>query len=189
MRRPDRHALYEVAVQGPDWDLDFLERVFRRRNQRAPRTFREDFCSTAALATAWAMRHPENHSWAVDLDPEPLAWARKFRLPYVRDAALQNLRGSSRRSSPIAEATRAVSAWRASVRRLSSDDTATTVHAIAGASSASLQPTRSAIVGIVVPETKPPIVTPTCLTLISRLRCRVVWAPRTITLVGGVIRP
>ncbi len=87
MRRPDRHALYEVAVQGPDWDLDFLERVFRRRNARAPRLFREDFCSTAALATAWVLRHPDNQAWAVDLDPEPLAWARKFRLPYVRDAA------------------------------------------------------------------------------------------------------
>ncbi len=86
--RPDRHALYEVAVQGPDWDLDFLERAYRRWNGgREPRTFREDFCSTAALATAWAMRGPERRAWAVDLDPEPLAWARRHRLPYVREVA------------------------------------------------------------------------------------------------------
>jgi hypothetical protein len=83
-RRLDRHALYEVAVQGPDWDLDFLCRAYRRRHGRDPRLFREDFCSTAALATAWAQRHPENHAWAVDLDPEPLAWARRVRLPYAR---------------------------------------------------------------------------------------------------------
>ena len=50
----DRHALYEVAVQGVDWDLDFLERLYRARNGREARVFREDFCSTAALATAWA---------------------------------------------------------------------------------------------------------------------------------------
>jgi len=84
----DRHALYEVAVQGVDWDLDFLERVWRRRNpSREPRLFREDFCSTAALATAWAQRGRERHAWAVDLDPEPLAWARTHRLPFVREAA------------------------------------------------------------------------------------------------------
>ena len=71
-----------------DWDLDFLERVWRRRNPgRAPRRFREDFCSTAALATAWARRGPERLAWGVDLDPEPLAWARAHRLPWARDAA------------------------------------------------------------------------------------------------------
>lgn len=87
-RRPDRHALYEVAVQGPDWDLDFMERAFRRANGgREPRLFREDFCSTAALATAWAQRGPDRRAWAVDLDPEPLAWARRHRLPSVRDVA------------------------------------------------------------------------------------------------------
>lgn len=86
-RRRDRHAFYEVAVQGVDWDLDFIERCFRNRNGRAPVTFREDFCSTAALATAWALRGPERRAWAVDLDPEPLAWARKHRLPYVRGVA------------------------------------------------------------------------------------------------------
>lgn len=82
--RRDRHAFYEAAVQGVEWDLDFLVRAFRTRNDRAPRTFREDFCSTAALATAWAQRHPDNRSWAVDLDPEPLAWAKRHRLPYAR---------------------------------------------------------------------------------------------------------
>jgi len=84
---PDRHALYEVAVQGPDWDLDFLARLYRRRNGREARTFREDFCSTAALATAWALRHPGNRAWAIDLDPEPLAWARRHRLPHASGAA------------------------------------------------------------------------------------------------------
>ena len=85
-RRRDRHAFYEVAVQGPDWDLDFLERAFRRRNDREPLTFREDFCSTAALATAWAQRGPDRRAWGVDLDPEPLVWARRHRLPWARDA-------------------------------------------------------------------------------------------------------
>jgi SAM-dependent methyltransferase len=91
MSRPargrDRHAFYEVAVQGPEWDLDFLARLFRARNGREPLTFREDFCSTAALAAAWAMRSSRHRAWGVDLDPEPLAWARTHRLAHLRDAA------------------------------------------------------------------------------------------------------
>jgi SAM-dependent methyltransferase len=87
-RPPDRFALYEVAVQGVDWDLDFIERVWRRRNPgREPRTFREDFCSTAALATGWALRGRERRAWGVDLDAEPLDWARRRRLPHAREAA------------------------------------------------------------------------------------------------------
>lgn len=85
--RADRHALYEVAVQGPEWDLDLLERLYRGRHARAPRRFREDFCSTAALAAAWVVRHRENRAWGVDLDAEPLAWARRHRLPHLREAA------------------------------------------------------------------------------------------------------
>src|SRR5438034_1370309 len=86
--RPDRHALYEVAVQGVDWDLDFLERVWRHRHPgREPRRLREDFCSTAALATAWVLRGRDREAWAVDLDAEPLAWARRYRLKHVREAA------------------------------------------------------------------------------------------------------
>ena len=85
---PDRHALYEVAVQGVDWDLDFLDRVWRYRHPgQSPRLFREDFCSTAALATAWVLRGRDREAWGVDHDPEPLAWARDHRLKYVRDAA------------------------------------------------------------------------------------------------------
>jgi SAM-dependent methyltransferase len=86
--RPDPFALYEVAVQGVEWDLDFLERVWRYRHPgRTPRTFREDFCGTAALAAEWASRGPERRAWGVDLDASPLAWARRRRLPWLREAA------------------------------------------------------------------------------------------------------
>jgi SAM-dependent methyltransferase len=83
----DRHALYELAVQGVEYDVEFLARLYRKRHGKDARTFREDFCSTAGLAVAWAQLHPANRAIAVDLDPEPLAWARKRRLPFVGEAA------------------------------------------------------------------------------------------------------
>ena len=76
----DRHALYEAAVQGVDYDLDFAERLFRRLRGRPPRVLREDFCGTAALSCGWVLRHRDNVAYGVDLDPEPLAWASKHRL-------------------------------------------------------------------------------------------------------------
>lgn len=83
----DRHALYEAAVQGVDWDLDFLERVYRRHTGRAAVTFREDFCGTAALSGAWVARGPKHVALGFDLDREVLAWARKHRLPWLHEAA------------------------------------------------------------------------------------------------------
>src|SRR5258708_2802418 len=77
-----------------------MERAWRERHPgRTPRRFREDFCARAALATAWAARGPEREAWGIDLDPEPLAWARRHRLPHVRAAArrVRLVRGDVRR--------------------------------------------------------------------------------------------
>lgn len=83
----DPQALYEAAVQGVDYDLDFLDRLFRHLRGRAPHVLREDFCSTAALACAWVLRDPSHVAYGVDLDPEPLAWARRWRLAQMKHGA------------------------------------------------------------------------------------------------------
>lgn len=85
-RRPDKYALYEASVQDPDWDLDNMAKLYRKRNGREARLLREDFCATAALATAWTLRHPDNRAIGVDFDPAPLQWARHRRLPFVPEA-------------------------------------------------------------------------------------------------------
>ena len=68
-------------------DLNFIERVYRGRRGRTFRDLREDFCATAHLAAHWVLRRPRNRAWGVDLDPRPLAWARRHRLPVLRAAA------------------------------------------------------------------------------------------------------
>jgi hypothetical protein len=83
----DPRALYEAAVQSVDFDLDFIERVYRYWRGRRFERFREDFCATAALAAGWVLRRPSHRAWAVDLDPAPLAWCRRHRLPVMRRAA------------------------------------------------------------------------------------------------------
>jgi hypothetical protein len=97
--RRDRHALYEAAVQGVEYDLDVFERIYRRHHEG--RTFtdlREDFCGTAAIAGAWVTRRRSNHAWAVDIDHATLEWARTHRLPHLREAGcrLRLVRGDVR---------------------------------------------------------------------------------------------
>jgi hypothetical protein len=76
----DKHILYEAAVQSVDADQIFMERLFRRRRGRAPRTFREDFCGTAALSCEFVRRHPGNRAWGVDLHRPTLDWGRRHNL-------------------------------------------------------------------------------------------------------------
>lgn len=84
--RVDKYALYEASVQAPEWDCKNLARIYKAHAGREARILREDFCSTAAISAAWTARHRDNRAIGVDLDPEPLAWARAHRLPYLASA-------------------------------------------------------------------------------------------------------
>jgi len=78
--RANRYELYQRAVQEPEADFRLIERCFRQRYGRPPRTLREDFCGTALIACRWVERHAENRAFAIDLDPAPLAWGRAHNL-------------------------------------------------------------------------------------------------------------
>jgi SAM-dependent methyltransferase len=83
---PDRHVLYERAVQNADFELDFLERILRRAGRPA-RRLREDFSGTALLSAEWVARGEDREALAVDRDASVHAWARTHRLPALGDAA------------------------------------------------------------------------------------------------------
>jgi SAM-dependent methyltransferase len=76
----DRHALYQQAVNAPESCIDFIRDIYHQTRGRHPRVLREDFCGTALLAAAWASHAPDHRAIGVDLDPEPLAWARRHNL-------------------------------------------------------------------------------------------------------------
>ena len=85
--RHDPLALYEASVLSTLFDLDFIERVYRTTRRRRFTRLREDFCGTALLACGWALRDPAHQAIGVDIDPVPLAWARRNHLARMRDAA------------------------------------------------------------------------------------------------------
>ena len=40
----DHHELYELSVQTPKEEVEFIDKVFKSITNRLPATFREDFC-------------------------------------------------------------------------------------------------------------------------------------------------
>ncbi len=82
--RADKYELYEESVQDPDGDVDRVRRMYKRAHGRPARTLREDFCGTAVFASAWVAASARHRAVAVDLDPEPLAYARQHHLAKLR---------------------------------------------------------------------------------------------------------
>ncbi len=76
----DRHRLYQLSVQNPRTEIDFIDRTYRQLRGRSARTLREDFCGTAAVCCEWVRRRKGNRAWGVDLDAEVLDWGRRHNL-------------------------------------------------------------------------------------------------------------
>lgn len=89
--RADRYALYQRAVQDPDWEVGFMADTYRRVRGRRARSLREDFCGTALFACGWVKSAPDHEAVGIDLDPEVLAWARDHNIPKLRPAAARRL--------------------------------------------------------------------------------------------------
>jgi len=70
----DRHELYQLAVQSPEEDVKFLERVYKTVRKKKPRHFREDFCGTAVLAASWTKRGKEYTAEGFDICGDTIAW-------------------------------------------------------------------------------------------------------------------
>jgi hypothetical protein len=79
-RNADPNKLYEMAVQCPEAEIDFVDqRFFKLRGRRAV-SFREDFCASAASACEWVRRRAGNRALGLDLNPKILAWGRKHNI-------------------------------------------------------------------------------------------------------------
>ncbi len=80
----DRYDLYLQAVQAPEHEVPFFDRVFRKAYGRPASILREDFCGTFAVCCQWVKGRPNRHAIGVDLDPEPLAWGIKHNLDKLK---------------------------------------------------------------------------------------------------------
>jgi hypothetical protein len=76
----DRYALYQKAVQLPEHEVAFLQRVYLEQRDKAPKVLREDFCAAAAVCAEWVKSGKDKEAWGIDIDPEPLAWGQEHNI-------------------------------------------------------------------------------------------------------------
>jgi len=88
----DRHVLYQAAVQAPEFEARFLDRLFRRLTGRTATLLREDFCGTALLACTWVGLGPRRRALGVDIDAPTLDWARQHNVAALPAAARERIR-------------------------------------------------------------------------------------------------
>ena len=100
-RPPDRHDLYQRAVQAVGPEARFLARTFERIAGRKPASLREDFCGTALLCAEWVRKRGRT-AVGVDLDREVLAWGAEHNLAPLgpRAAGVRLLRQDVRAPCP-----------------------------------------------------------------------------------------
>ncbi len=81
-RSISKYALYEEAVQCPDWHTTHFPRFHEwiLGKGKVPRRLREDFCGTARISCEWVKSHKDRRAVGLDLDPEPLAYAEQENL-------------------------------------------------------------------------------------------------------------
>lgn len=70
------YRLYEASVQSPKWMVDYLFQFVKILTGNTPKTFREDFCGTAAIACEWARQSTKHFSVGIDIDKDLLKYAK-----------------------------------------------------------------------------------------------------------------
>ena len=71
----DRNELYELSVQGPDAEVEFIDKTWKQLRKRHARSIREDFCGTAIASVEWVKHRRDNTAICVDIDQDVLDWA------------------------------------------------------------------------------------------------------------------
>jgi len=103
----DKYELYQLAVQSPEADVEFLRDTFRKVRKRRARHVREDFCGTALFSRCWVEDSKKNTAEGYDLDPECLEWGREHNIqPLGKDAQrvslfLEDVRAKGRRTPDL----------------------------------------------------------------------------------------
>jgi len=102
-KNSNKFELYELSVQEPEADCDFIRQAWRELKGCEPRTLREDFCGTAITAIEWVKQDETHTAVGIDLDGPTLEVARKrikSRLPDDANARMTLLQENVLTTSP-----------------------------------------------------------------------------------------
>ena len=88
-----KHSLYLRAVQSPELDVKFFNKIyFELNNRKEPTTLREDFCGTFALSCEWVKLRDHHKAIAIDIHKQTLNWGRKNHLEVMDEEKQKRLK-------------------------------------------------------------------------------------------------
>lgn len=70
----DKHLLYQWSVQNPEFEVELMEKVYKKGTGRKPLILREDFCGTALTASEWVKSDGAREAIGLELDEATLEW-------------------------------------------------------------------------------------------------------------------
>lgn len=76
----DLHVMYQYAVQAPESDIEFFDKVYTDLRDKPPLSMKEDFCGTSYLSTEWCKSDPRRTAVGVDLCNDTLEWGRTHNI-------------------------------------------------------------------------------------------------------------
>jgi hypothetical protein len=91
-KNADKHRLYQIAVQCPEAEIDFVTATFKKLRGRPARLMREDFCGTAFSACEFVKRHKDNRAVGLDLHQPTLDWGRRHNLSQLNPDEQRRIR-------------------------------------------------------------------------------------------------
>ena len=74
------NRLYEESVQCTEFEVSFINKLFKKYNQTKCKSLREDFCASGLISTEWVQDNKDNVAIAVDLDRNMITEAKKTAL-------------------------------------------------------------------------------------------------------------
>ncbi|MHC4954059.1 MAG: class I SAM-dependent methyltransferase [Planctomycetota bacterium] len=86
-KNSNKFELYELSVQEPEADCDFIEQAWKELKGSQPKSLREDFCGTAITAIEWVKRDETHTGIGIDLDAPTLEVARRRIKSRLKDTA------------------------------------------------------------------------------------------------------
>ena len=76
-KNADIYDLYERSVQSVEFEVEFIEKMFKKYNRGKCLDIREDFCATASISATWVKGSKKKTAFAIDLDKKILNVAKK----------------------------------------------------------------------------------------------------------------
>jgi len=70
-----KHFFYELSVQSPRWQVDYLPQFHRFLTGKTAYRFREDFCGTGKISCEWVKQSKRHFATGLDLDSPVLQYA------------------------------------------------------------------------------------------------------------------